>query len=77
MNLIYLLSWTLFGGIWGSFVYGLKYKQKYKVYIFNRMYRKIFNVGFFLGAVLGATRYYCDSPVFHCLYKSLLSPTKP
>ena len=40
----------------------------------NRMYRKIFNIGFILGAFLGAIRYYCDSPVLQCLYKALTRP---
>ena len=71
MNILYLFSWTLFGGLWGSCVYAFKNNKKYKSYMLNGMYGKIFNIGFFLGAILGVTRYYCDSPVFQCLYKCL------
>ena len=74
MNILHLFSWTLFGGLWGSCVYAFKHKNIYKTYMINRMYRKIFNIGFILGAFLGAIRYYCDSPVFQCLYKALTRP---
>ncbi len=71
MNILHLFSWTLFGGLWGSCVYAFNKKKQYKTYIINRMYRKIFNIGFIFGAFLGVIRYYCDSPVFQCLYKAL------
>ena len=71
MSVFHFCSWVLLSGLWGATLYGLKYKKLYKNYILSREYKKIFNPGFYLGATLGAVRYYCDSPVFSCLYKTI------
>jgi hypothetical protein len=63
MKSLYFL--TVFGGLLGSSLYRYKHKQEKFTII------KIFNTGFFLGAVLGLTRYYCDTHDFYYLYKAL------